>query len=53
MDGKTIGEYTYGFVYGPCINATGRLEIADYALELFVTSDENNANKLSKVNFIN
>lgn len=54
MDGKTIGEYTYGFVYGPCINATGRLEIADYALELFVTSDENNANKLaSKLHKLN
>ena len=47
MENKTIGEYIYGFVYGPCINATGRLEIADYALELFVTEDEDKAQDLA------
>jgi len=31
--------YHFGFVLGPCINALGRLETADYGVELLLTSD--------------
>ena len=42
VDSK-IGEYHLGFVLGPCINATGRLETADLSVELLITEDEENA----------
>lgn len=45
---KTIAEYHYGFVFGPCINATGRLEIADYSVELLITEDFKEAEELAK-----
>ncbi|MGL5244156.1 MAG: single-stranded-DNA-specific exonuclease RecJ, partial [Sarcina sp.] len=45
---KTIGQYHLGFVIGPCINATGRLETADLSVELLITEDENKAEKLAK-----
>ena len=35
LAGKTITEYHFGFVIGPCINAAGRLESAAAAAELF------------------
>ncbi len=38
LAGKTIGTFHAGFVLGPCINATGRLDSAKRALSLF-TSD--------------
>lgn len=44
---KEIDEVTYGFVIGPCINASGRLESALKAVELFTTDDENKAFKLA------
>ena len=47
-EGKKVEEYHYGFVYGPCINATGRLEIADYAVELLICDDDEKAEKLAK-----
>ncbi|MCR5592074.1 MAG: single-stranded-DNA-specific exonuclease RecJ [Lachnospiraceae bacterium] len=34
-DPESLSAYHIGFVLGPCINATGRLETADAALELF------------------
>lgn len=36
---KKIEEYHLGFVIGPCINATGRLETADLSVELLITED--------------
>ena len=54
IDGKEISEYHFGFVIGPCINATGRLEIADISLELLITEDEERAKELaSKLNELN
>ena len=39
LAGKEITAYHVGFVLGPCVNATGRLDSADAALELFFESD--------------
>ncbi len=36
---KKIDTYHIGFILGPCINASGRLDIADIAVELFLTDD--------------
>ena len=48
LDGKDISEYHFGFVLGPCINATGRLETADLSVELLITEDEKYAEELAK-----
>lgn len=37
---REIGCYHLGFVIGPCLNATGRLDTAMQALELFDTENE-------------
>ena len=42
-DVKAISTYHIGFVLGPCINATGRLETADAALDLFLETDYDKA----------
>lgn len=44
---KEINSYTVGFVVGPCINASGRLDSAKIAVELFVTENEVRANELA------
>ena len=43
--GKDIYSYHLGFVIGPCINATGRLESAKKGLELLLCDNENEAMK--------
>lgn len=48
LEGKEISEYHFGFVLGPCINATGRLETADLSVELLITEDERYAEELAK-----
>lgn len=40
LAGGNIGSYHLGFVIGPCLNATGRLDSAMKALELFEAEDE-------------
>lgn len=40
IEEKYITETDYGFVIGPCINASGRLESALKAVKLFTTDDE-------------
>ena len=40
---NAVSAYHIGFVLGPCINATGRLETADAALELFFETDYDKA----------
>ncbi|WP_132244277.1 single-stranded-DNA-specific exonuclease RecJ [Marinisporobacter balticus] len=54
IEEKVVNTYALGFVLGPCINASGRLESADIAVELFLTKDpvkaEENANKLHTLN---
>lgn len=48
LNEKKIGTYHLGFILGPCINASGRLETAKTAVELFLTKDENKALKGAK-----
>lgn len=48
LEGKKISEYHFGFIIGPCINATGRLETADLSVKLLTTKDEEEARKLAK-----
>lgn len=44
---KGVNSYTVGFVIGPCINASGRLDSAKIAVELFITDSELRANELA------
>lgn len=51
---KNISVYTLGFVIGPSINASGRLEQAFWALELLLSKDVNKAKELAeKLNELN
>lgn len=43
IEGKAISPYHAGFILGPCMNATGRLDTASRALELFTCTDEKEA----------
>lgn len=56
LNDKNIEEYHLGFVIGPCINATGRLETADLSVELLTTEDKERAKflaiQLSELNTI-
>jgi single-stranded-DNA-specific exonuclease len=45
---KKIGVYHIGFMIGPCINASGRLESAKIGLELLLTREEGQAKILAK-----
>ncbi len=45
---RKITTYIVGFVIGPCINASGRLELASQAVELFTSSDETKVNELAE-----
>ncbi len=48
LEGKNISSYHLGFIIGPCINATGRLETAKLSVELLITKDEERAKTLAK-----
>jgi single-stranded-DNA-specific exonuclease len=48
LEGKKLNSYHIGFVIGPCINATGRLESAVLALRLLLCNDEKEAEELAK-----
>lgn len=56
LNDKKLEEYHLGFVIGPCINATGRLETADLSVELLITEDKERAKflaiQLSELNTI-
>ena len=45
---KKIGVYHVGFILGPTINASGRLDTALYALELLLTEDMQLAYEMAK-----
>lgn len=47
IDAAHIRAYTIGFVLGPCLNATGRLDTAVKALELFQATDTDQAAMLA------
>lgn len=48
MAEKSLSEYHIGFIIGPCINATGRLESGRQAVELFCTQEEGRAREIAK-----
>ena len=54
LDKEKITSYDIGFVLGPCMNATGRLDTAERALELLNTGDYEKAvliaNELKELN---
>ncbi len=45
---RAINTYHLGFIIGPSINASGRLESADYSLKLFFSKDESEAFKFAE-----
>lgn len=45
---KQIQSYALGFIIGPCINASGRLESAEKALRLLLEDDEEKALETAK-----
>lgn len=45
--GKEIGVYHLGFIIGPCINASGRLDWAEKGLEMLLSTNEAVAEKLA------
>lgn len=47
LEGKKLTAYHIGFVIGPCINASGRLDTAKRALELLGASSKDAAEKLA------
>ncbi|GKU23533.1 single-stranded-DNA-specific exonuclease RecJ [Clostridium folliculivorans] len=48
LEGKVVGAYHLGFIIGPCVNATGRLETADLSVELLITNENDRASELAK-----
>ncbi len=48
IEGKEIGVYHLGFIIGPTINASGRLDSALKALELLLSKEQDNASLLAK-----
>lgn len=47
LTSKKIGVYQVGFILGPCINATGRLDHAGTAVKLFITDNSDEAYDLA------
>ena len=47
---KPIDTFTIGFVLGPCINATGRLESAEISVKLLLEGEQGLAQQLSVLN---
>lgn len=47
LEGKTISAYHIGFVLGPCINASGRLDTASRSLALFQAKSREEAARLA------
>lgn len=47
LEGKTIQSYSYSFVLGPCLNASGRLDSASRSLELLLAEDEYEAARIA------
>lgn len=39
LEGRKITSYYLGFIIGPCVNASGRLDNAEEAVKLFLTED--------------
>lgn len=48
LSGKKLSAYHLGFVIGPCINASGRLESAKLSLKLLLSKDRQEAVAMAK-----
>ena len=48
LEDKEITAYHLGFVIGPCLNASGRLDSAKKGLELLLMEDDEEAKKLAQ-----
>lgn len=48
LEGSVLTAYHMGFVIGPCINATGRLDTAKTGLSLLLTGEEETAARLAR-----
>ena len=48
LQDKEINSYSIGFVLGPCINASGRLETAKMAVDLFVSKEYEKCIEIAK-----
>lgn len=48
LSDKQLNTYHIGFVLGPCMNASGRLDTAEYALKLLLAENEAGAAALAK-----
>lgn len=48
LSGRTLSAYHIGFIIGPCLNATGRLDTASRALELLLCNDEDKAARMAE-----
>ena len=48
LTGKEITAYHLGFIIGPCINASGRLESAKLGLSMLLSKEEKKASDLAK-----
>ena len=48
MEPEQINAYHFGFVLGPCINASGRLDTAKVSLSLFLQEEEAEAAKIAR-----
>lgn len=47
IEPEQIEAYHFGYILGPCVNATGRLDTAKRALRLFMTEDEKEAAEIA------
>lgn len=47
LDASNIDAYHIGFILGPCVNASGRLDTAQRALQLLFEKDEKKANQIA------
>lgn len=48
LEDKSLSSYHLGFVIGPCINASGRLESAKLAVDLLLCEDREKASRMAK-----
>lgn len=51
IEDKDISAYHLGFIIGPCINATGRLETAEMSLKLLLSKNDEEAKQMAEVLF--
>lgn len=45
---EMLSEYHLGYVLGPCLNATGRIDDAGLALQLLLAGDDESAHKIAR-----